>query len=595
MPSAQTKIIAPAHAAFGVRLRLATALAAALLIVLHAAPSTVHASATAHISPGVIVEGQQALLEVEAPRNRIANQPDVPVVEGATVTIQSYARATRHGVETIRFAFIVTPERTGTLSIPPIPIGDPPGAMSSPPLTLEVRPLADLGDPPAENRRAHAVILPARDDPWSGQRIQAQVLVLADPSLSIRQVSHPDLPRQNLAAERFEGPLSLDLNWAGRRWRAFAFTSSITPLASGKIDLGPAETTLTVLTSEETPGSPFRRTRQIELPLRTTPRTLDVKPLPPGAPQGFDGIVGDYQIDARFSPPPLAPGDPIPIRITVRGTGDASQLSSPPTIASAHSADWEIIPDRRPEIRKDSLSNAVEAEFQLILRAKTPGLEEIPPFHLPHFNPDTESYQLAATEILPLDFATDVARPTVPDSTPTPLTPDTPPQPSGPATSPGPSAGPPTGIIRIPASRPDTRAPGTHPIALIPAIHTTGALLTASLLAIGFWRRYTLSPRGRHRAWKHQMRADLRKASRISDPVARLLALVRWTEKWAASPHALPCPPREAATIRELKTALATCRYAPDPQPPKKIAARLSSLLAHSAPIQNLPKMQRNP
>ena len=48
---------------------------------------------------------------------------------------------------------------------------------------------------------------------------------------------------------------------------------------------------------------------------------IEVKPLPAGAPKGFGGAVGQFEMRAEAIPGKVKAGDPVAVKVVVQGAG----------------------------------------------------------------------------------------------------------------------------------------------------------------------------------------------------------------------------------------------------------------------------------
>ena len=56
---------------------------------------------------------------------------------------------------------------------------------------------------------------------------------------------------------------------------------------------------------------------------------FDSKPLPPGAPEGFENAIGNFELAVQAGETEIREGDPITLEMTVRGSGNLDALNPP--------------------------------------------------------------------------------------------------------------------------------------------------------------------------------------------------------------------------------------------------------------------------
>jgi hypothetical protein len=128
---------------------------------------------------------------------------------------------------------------------------------------------------------------------------------------------------------------------------------------------------------------------------------LEVKPLPPGAPPGFDpAYVGSYQVDASVDRTSLPAGESLTLTLTVEGTGPARRARVP----SLTLDNFEVIAPRDfdEKVAGDGDQLRGVRRYQYLLRPAKGGKQLIGPIELSYFDPKTEKYEIARAEAVPV-------------------------------------------------------------------------------------------------------------------------------------------------------------------------------------------------
>ncbi|MCD4825024.1 MAG: BatD family protein [Phycisphaerae bacterium] len=130
-----------------------------------------------------------------------------------------------------------------------------------------------------------------------------------------------------------------------------------------------------------------------------TVEPIEVKAVPTtNRPGGYHGAVGQFEITASALPREVYVGDPITLKLVIRGTGRMDTLSAPKL-------------SELPELTKDfkvpseKLPGIVQGDrkfFSVSLRAKHEGVKAIPPIPLVYFDPQTQRFATASTKPIPL-------------------------------------------------------------------------------------------------------------------------------------------------------------------------------------------------
>ncbi|MCZ6632091.1 MAG: BatD family protein [bacterium] len=127
---------------------------------------------------------------------------------------------------------------------------------------------------------------------------------------------------------------------------------------------------------------------------------LDVKSLPLGAPQGFGGAVGQFQVSAEAIPTTVKAGDPIAVKVTVSGTGNLNGVNEPIRPKASYLKFYD--PKTSVETRKEAGKLGGHKVFEYVVIPERAGSVQIPPFQLAYFDPIGERYRTAISQPIAL-------------------------------------------------------------------------------------------------------------------------------------------------------------------------------------------------
>jgi hypothetical protein len=163
------------------------------------------------------------------------------------------------------------------------------------------------------------------------------------------------------------------------------------PVKSGQRDIGSVEADITT-------GFLFAGRREHRA---SQPLTLKVKPLPPGAPAGFQpSSVGSFTLGSELTADRTELGTPVTLRVTVEGRGNVKDLVLPrPGVPPALKLYDPTTTDKTSTVRSRIQGKRTQ-EF-LVLPQQT-GTFEIPAMELAYFDPDTGRYERSRTSPLTL-------------------------------------------------------------------------------------------------------------------------------------------------------------------------------------------------
>ena len=181
---------------------------------------------------------------------------------------------------------------------------------------------------------------------------------------------------------------NLEVKVAGETYHVVEQQTVLFPAVPGTLEIGPAS--LTVPSgSGEGPEA-----------IQTLPLSIGVKPLPPGAPVGFNGAVGDFSIDAGIKSISGDVNQLITLTFTLQGQGNFDLLPDPT---------WPETPQLKgftgtPEVETrfvDGLLHGTRTYERLLVPQFT-GDFVLPPITYAFFDPVAEIYREAFTTGIPI-------------------------------------------------------------------------------------------------------------------------------------------------------------------------------------------------
>lgn len=396
------------------RFSIVAAIFAALVLVSAGARGGVSASAS--FSQQTCYLGDQVRLRIVVEGADSADAPDLSGLPGATYTfvggsnnssaIVSIINGRRHEEAHKQYVlqWVVTPEKPGTLVVPPQRI-----TVGGDVLQTEEARLRVIEPEPADKPVLRYTI--DDDTLYVGQtgRLHVTWLLLSDvEEYSFRGNPRPDdfdiQPVITATASRgndykvdifgvaTQGRLTYS-TLDGKRYRSFEFELLVTPRRAGDLTLGPISVSYDERVSR-------RSTRRVLA--RTDPILIHAVELPEdGRPAGFGGLLGTHAIDAAATPTDVNVGDPIELTVTISGPEPMSGVKDGPDLSAIEGftddfritgEGWTFKPSSRPGRRT----------FTTTIRAAHDGVEEIPPIPLPFFDPGEGEYRVARTKAIPL-------------------------------------------------------------------------------------------------------------------------------------------------------------------------------------------------
>jgi hypothetical protein len=175
-----------------------------------------------------------------------------------------------------------------------------------------------------------------------------------------------------------------------RQYIVTELDTALFPTRPGIINISPANVLL--------PETVFRAEEKI----LTKIVTVDVQPLPQGAPPGFSGAIGQFNLTATLDRQSALLGEPFVLRLLISGTGNVEQLTLPDLPIPA---DWRIYPNPTTFTFTETDSLIVgEKAYEYLLIPGQVGQQTLPGITFDYFDPGTGLYRSANTEPVTLEI-----------------------------------------------------------------------------------------------------------------------------------------------------------------------------------------------
>ena len=494
-----------------------------LRVALLAAGLLVSASAqievSSRLSTRFLARGEQARLEVAVVSDdKPSAIPVIPEMPGVDIRQQEMRfipmpiSGSGRGLEFV-IGFQLSSYETGRHVVPPIEVKAGGVKYHTEPLEFIVfNPdelhWAEAGTGTAKIRYACAFRI-MNDHPYDGETTPVEIKIFIPDKLRVDDLGITNPPCDGVTAWRFQpSAWHSPINLLGQPYVSVAYPSTLTATRAGKAGIGPA--TVRLMTIQAVlDGYPHSESQEIYL---TIPRLdIETKPLPKGAPAGFENAVGDFRIEAGTTTTAVQEGDPIPMDIVVSGSGNLYTLNSPRPVNPNGWKVYEAAAKQRGDERRNFAGTTVFHQFLRPLELKS----AIPSFRLDYFDPKDGTYKYATTEPIPLKMT--------------------------PAAAPKPDAARPPDAMAVPVERMTDilgvlrAAPLTMPRATrFPAwlAHAIAALAALGLLARALWLRFGHLLHAN--PLRQQRLTELRDLARVKagDDMGFLMAAGRFIERW---------------------------------------------------------------
>ena len=140
-----------------------------------------------------------------------------------------------------------------------------------------------------------------------------------------------------------------------------------------------------------------------DVEVQSDPITLEVQPLPAGAPADYSGAVGRFQLSATPDRISTRLGEPVTLRVELSGAGNWGTLGD---LHWPDSAQWRVFNNKT-----DSHSKIVNGEltgtrvYEQLFTPLAEGQLTLPAMAYSYFDPATRQYHTLSTDALTIDVA----------------------------------------------------------------------------------------------------------------------------------------------------------------------------------------------
>src|SRR5947209_1473769 len=305
------------------------------------------ANVTAVLSNSEPQVGETVQLEIKVSGAQSANVPQEISIDGLEIhqtgTSRQFEMHNFDVKSTVTYNYTILPLRAGNFKIPSQTIRIGSESLHTPELELNVSggsassPGAPRSNQSATgvNKLAFAELRIAKNDAYVGEMIPAVIRLGFDARARGRLQEGPELSGQGFTTQKLQQPHETLETIGGRTYQVYTFKTAISPARAGKFEIGPVQAKAMVMlprrpSSPRTtrPRSPFdlfnlddpfsdpffadpfgSMGERTEVPVRSEAATLDVKPLPPNAPPGFSGAIGNFTMAVDAKPKNVQAGD----------------------------------------------------------------------------------------------------------------------------------------------------------------------------------------------------------------------------------------------------------------------------------------------
>ena len=188
----------------------------------------------------------------------------------------------------------------------------------------------------------------------------------------------------------------------GRVYETYKITELLlSPQESGKIVIPEAvmDVVAQVVVQDRRNYDPIfggRQVYRVSRELKSAPVTINVKEFPAGAPQSFNGAVGNFSLRSTMPAAEIDANSADQIELTISGTGNLKFITAPRiTLPESFEVyDTKVVDNCK--ITATGTTGSLTYTYPFV--ARSAGSFTIPRIEFSFFNPDTQAYETLATE-----------------------------------------------------------------------------------------------------------------------------------------------------------------------------------------------------
>ena len=355
-------------------------------------------------------------LEIKVENARITRPPTLSV---AGLSISFAGTSTRTQILNFQassvtvFTYVISPAREGVYEIPPIEVSTGGKTYRTAPMTLKVIHGA-AGRSASTDKPYFAELVIPKDSAYVGEQIPIELRFYFNQRIQYQpypQGQYPIIDGEDFVTKKYSEPTEKQLELNGRIYRVVIYKTALTGVKPGKLDLPSATQGFLISTpfgSRGSPGlaDPFENFGQQVVDVKTNGSSIQIKPLPSAdRPAEFSGAVGDFTLTATAEPDKVKTGEPVSMKIEIRGLGNFDRMG-PPILMNTDG--WHIYQPTEGTETLDDLGLSATKTFTYPLVPEKP-MANLPTARFCYFNPNAEKYVVLNSSPISIEVKGDLS------------------------------------------------------------------------------------------------------------------------------------------------------------------------------------------
>ncbi len=370
--------------------------------------------------------GETTILQVRYQNCEPSKLPEIPEVDGLTVTYSGPSRSSNYTFEggrqttlvTLVHQFTVKPERQGTYVIPPIESTIKGKTYQTKSLRLSVGKERDY------SQHAFIRVQVPKQTVYVGEMFQMAIHLF---EVNAKVEEKPVIPSDGFVISEIGQPTQTQKRVGNQIYNQITFRYLARAVKTGELAIGPITWNVPLFFRNNSRGgrrSPFdsffrdlvdlNSTIRRDVTLKSDPVNLNVQPLPEeGQPEGFTGAVGNFTMKFAASPTQVTAGDPITLTMNLTGRGALEALKMPPLDSWR---EFKQYPETSTISYSDEIGLSGTKAFEKVVIPNNAEITKIPEVQFSFFDPLEEKYKTLTQAPIPLTVSPNlsaVSQPTV--------------------------------------------------------------------------------------------------------------------------------------------------------------------------------------
>jgi hypothetical protein len=330
-------------------------------------------------------------------------------VDGLSITFTGQATKIQNlnlqATTSVIFSYAVTPSRSGSFLIPSVPVLVDGRTYQTPQLELQAT-QGGTGNAGANDQPFFGELIVPKDSAFVGEQIPIELRFYFDRRISFQPYPQGQLPiidGDGFVTRRYPEPIEKRQIINNKEFSVLIYKTAISGVKAGKLELHSAyqEFLLHLPLTRHRPNgfddffdqAPFADLfdsgPRKDVKVETNGMTLEIKPLPTaGRPPNFSGAVGQFTVAASIQPRRAQVGDPVMLRVEVRGLGNFDRMEEP---ALTETKGWHTYHPSEDITLLDDVGVSAVKTFNFPLTAEAVTTRS-PQVVLSYFDPVAEAY-----------------------------------------------------------------------------------------------------------------------------------------------------------------------------------------------------------